>query len=233
MQLRPLVLLASLWFILLLSFVQPAHTLQCYGYTTTSTSNSVDPPYLPAKECEGCATYRKENEGNLSALTWRGYMEDSPQDCRDALNYAEVTIGGAGELSDDDCYAIVNCSKMTTFDGEEDAESYNGFPYTFNPPDDIPAYRCWWQDDGFFANGACFEEFEPEPANASQAELEEVSTASFNCKEELCNARMPEGEDDGGDEADSATSYRLANGEGLALCIFVSMLLRVGAGEGM
>ena len=65
--------------------------------------------------------------------------------------------------------------------------------YMFNPPDDVPAYRCWWQDDGIFANGACFDEFDPAPANASQAELEEVSTASFPCnEEELCNARIPE-----------------------------------------
>ena len=187
-----------------MSLAVPAGAFQCYGYTTVSTSNSADPPYLPANECEGCRAHRLANEGNLSALTWRGYMLDSPQDCKDALNYAEPIAdydaegeaaggGGAGELSDDDCYAIVNCSKLTTFEGEEEAESYNGFGYMFNPPDDVPAYRCWWQDDGIFANGACFDEFDPAPANASQAELEEVSTASFPCnEEELCNARIPE-----------------------------------------
>ena len=70
-------------------FAVPAGAFQCYGYTTVSTSNSADPPYLPAKECEGCKAHRLANKGNLTALTWRGYMLDSPQDCKDALNYAE------------------------------------------------------------------------------------------------------------------------------------------------
>ena len=200
---------AALLLLLLLLLVPPppAHAFQCYGYTTVSTSNSADPPYLPPRECAGCKAHRLAHAGNLSALTWKGYMLDSPPDCKRALNHAEPAAdydaegeaaggGGAGELSEDDCYAVVNCSKLTTFEGEEEAESYNGFGYMFNPPDPEPAYRCWWQDDGFFSNGACFDEFDPAPANASQAELEEVSTASFPCnEEELCNARIPEPED--------------------------------------
>ena len=211
----PMPLLTTAGATALLLLLPTARAFRCYAYTTVSTSNSADPPYLPPKECDGCKAHRLANVGNLSGLTWHGYMHDSPQDCRDALNNAEPAAdydaegdeaggGGAGELSEDDCYAIVNCSKLTTFEGEEEAESYNGFGYMFNPPDPEPAYRCWWQDDGIFANGACFDEFDPAPANASsQAELEEVSTASFPCnEEELCNARIP--------EPDAAARSRLA-----------------------
>ena len=127
----------------LLLLLPTARAFRCYAYTTVSTSNSADPPYLPPKECDGCKAHRLANVGNLSGLTWHGYMHDSPQDCRDALNNAEPAAdydaegdeaggGGAWELSEDDCYAIVNCSKLTTFEGEEEAESYNGFGYMFN-----------------------------------------------------------------------------------------------------